>query len=266
MPACTHINTKSKLSVLVTKEVFQHGAVTKAPFFHLMFFWVLAVIAGCSSSPPLSAKHEPGSHQADALGTNPLEKLAPLPRLQPLTPEDWTPEAREALQPVMRNGQVFNVFATLAHHPKLLNAWNPLGLHLLWESTLPARDREMIILKTAVLAGSEYEFAQHAFIGRKVGLVDAEINAILTGQEDKILTDFEQLLIQVCVELSTENTITSATWAALKQQYNDQQILDLIATVGQYRMLAMMLNSIGVPMDPELPNLDWPTHPADAAR
>lgn len=239
----------------LTKEVFQRGAVIKAPFFYLVFLGVLASINGCSSSTPLPA-HQTSSHETDE----------PFPRLQPLAPEDWTPQAREALQPVMRNGQVFNVFATLAHHPKLLDAWNPLGLHLLWGSTLPAREREIAILKTAVLAGSEYEFAQHAFIGRKVGLTDTEINAILTGQESVALTDFEQLLIQACIELNTENTVTTTTWAALKQQYNDQQILDLIATVGQYRMLAMMLNSIGVPIDPELPTLDWPNQATDAHR
>jgi alkylhydroperoxidase family enzyme len=39
------------------------------------------------------------------------------------------------------------------------------------------------------------------------------------------------------------------TWAALTEHFSTEQVLDLIFTCGQYRMLAGALNSLGVPLD-----------------
>ncbi|HEV2690106.1 MAG TPA: hypothetical protein VGV35_16215 [Bryobacteraceae bacterium] len=69
------------------------------------------------------------------------------PRIPPVPESDWDSETREILQGLRRDGRVFNIFATLARHPKLLKRWLVFGNHVLSKSSLPARERELAILR-----------------------------------------------------------------------------------------------------------------------
>src|SRR5215470_14696249 len=93
-------------------------------------------------------------------------------RMLPLPPEAWEEEAREVVgrnRACVGRGGVPNVLATLARHPKLLGAWYGFAAHVIGESTLAARDREIVILRAAVLCRSDYEWGQHVVMARAVG-------------------------------------------------------------------------------------------------
>jgi alkylhydroperoxidase family enzyme len=47
--------------------------------------------------------------------------------------------------------------------------------------------------------------------------------------------------------------ITDATWNALAKRYTQQQLMDVVATVGQYNLVSMFLNSFGVQLDKGVP-------------
>ena len=59
----------------------------------------------------------------------------------------------------------------------------------------------------------------------------------------------EALLLTATGELHGDACMTDETWAGLKQHYSDQQMVDIIFTVGNYNLVSMMLNSLGVPLD-----------------
>src|SRR5215813_10048108 len=101
----------------------------------------------------------------------------PEPRIAPLT--DPTPEVKELLDKTrIRQGPVLNVFATMAHHPRLLKRFNVLGGLFLGRGLLPARERELVILRTGWRTRCEYEFGQHTLLGRQAGLTDEEIRRV----------------------------------------------------------------------------------------
>ncbi len=175
------------------------------------------------------------------------------PRLPALTPEQWSDAQREVLEPMARDGRVFNVFATLAHHPDLLRRWSVFGTHLLYKSSLPEREREILILRAGWLSGSEYEWGQHVLIGRRAGLDDDEIRRIAEGPDAPGWSDADRVLLVAVDELQSGHSLTPATWDALNEQLDTRQVLDLIFTVGQYAMLAGALNSIGVERDEGVP-------------
>src|SRR5919197_1575378 len=83
------------------------------------------------------------------------------------------------------NGQVFNIFKVLAHHPALVKRWTPFAGHVLSKQTLPFRDRELLILRIGWLNQAEYEFAQHELIARRGGLSDADIARLKEGPKAK---------------------------------------------------------------------------------
>jgi len=92
------------------------------------------------------------------------------PRVPPTTPADWDDETRALLERIARHndGKVLNVLSTVARHPELLKHWMPFGNHVLGANTLPKRARELVTLRTGLLAGSAYEWVQHVSIARAV--------------------------------------------------------------------------------------------------
>lgn len=175
------------------------------------------------------------------------------PRVPPLPESEWTDEIREILGRAggATGTPVQNIFATLAHHPKLLKRWLVFGTHVLVRSSLPPRERELLILRTGWRWGAEYEWAQHARIGKQAGLTDEEIRRTAhAGEEGWAPAD--ALLVRAVDELVADGVIGDATWKALAERYDVPQRIDLVFTVGQYTLVSMALNSLGVQLDPGL--------------
>jgi 4-carboxymuconolactone decarboxylase len=170
------------------------------------------------------------------------------PRLPPLDPATLDDETRS----IVPDGSL-NIFRTLAHHPKLLKRWLVFGNHVLAKSTLPARERELVILRTGWDCASEYEFGQHTVIARREGITDDEIRAITRPLDDHDWTDAERSLLRAADELHHDQCVTDSTWAALGQHWSEQQILDLVFAVGQYTLVSMALNTLGVERDAGVP-------------
>jgi len=175
------------------------------------------------------------------------------PRVGPLADEQLDEETRRILDRARMRGRVMNIFRTLAHHPKLLERWMVFGTHVLNKSTLPAREREMLILRIGWLCRSEYEWGQHVLIGKAAGLTDEEIERIKAGPDAAGWTEQEASLLRAVDELRADAFISDPTWQALSARLNRQQLLDLIFTVGQYNLVSMALNSLGVQLDEGIP-------------
>jgi len=177
----------------------------------------------------------------------------PTPRVTPLPREEWDAEVTELLDATQMGGQVLNIFKTLARHPKLLKRWLVFGNHVLFKSTIGARERELLILRTGWNCRAEYEWGQHVVIGKQVGLSDDEIRRITAGPDAPGWDAFDVTLLRAADELHRQQRIADATWAALAARYDTQQMLDVVFTVGQYTLVSMALNSLGVPLDDGIP-------------
>src|SRR5216684_3333901 len=92
-----------------------------------------------------------------------------------------SPEDREMGDRNKFNGQVINIFRVLMNHPKLVRAWARFGGYILGAQTMPARDRELAILRIGWLNQAPYEWEQHVRIGKGVGISDDEIERIKKG-------------------------------------------------------------------------------------
>ena len=171
------------------------------------------------------------------------------PRIPPLAPDEWTDDQRAILERFGADDDVINIFRTLAHHPKLLKRWLVFGSHIIVSNSVPARERELLILRTGWRGRAEYEFGQHAVIGRQAGLSDDEIRAVTRGPDDPSWSDEDALLLVAVDELVDDHRISDATWAGLSERFDTRQLLDLVFTVGQYTLVSMALNSLGVQLE-----------------
>jgi alkylhydroperoxidase family enzyme len=176
------------------------------------------------------------------------------PRMSPLPPEQWDDETRALLG----GGSAINIFRTLAHHPKLMKRWMVFGNHVLAKSTLSARERELLILRTGWNCRAPYEWGQHVAIARGVGITDDEIVRVATGAEAPGWDPFEACLIRAADELHADQSLSDATYAELAQRYDEKQLLDVVFTVGQYHLVSMALNSTRVQRDDGVTGVPFP--------
>jgi alkylhydroperoxidase family enzyme len=172
-------------------------------------------------------------------------------RLSPLPADQWDDAARHAVSGMLpeerRNPHdAGNVLATLVRHPKLTRAYLRFSSYLRYGSTLPARIREQVILRVAHRRGCIYEWTHHVEMAKEVGLSDADIEAVRSGNADN---DFDRALLCAVDELDEKTNISDQTWAALSEQLDERQRMDLVFTTGNYIALAMALNTFGVEVE-----------------
>ena len=170
------------------------------------------------------------------------------PRFSPLSDAELSAEQEEALKD-FRPGPVLNIFRTLVRAPKALTRFNAWGGYVLSRrNDLPAREREIVILRTGFLCKSGYEWTQHHRIGLREGLTAEEIERIKQGAGAG-WSAADAALIKATDELHADQFIGEATWAELGKHFSDKQRMDVVFTAGQYTQVSMILNTFGVQLD-----------------
>lgn len=167
------------------------------------------------------------------------------PRILPLLEAEWDSRLDSVLG---RLDPVLNVHRVLARHPDLLAAWSPLRDHIAFGGSLLPRHRELLILRIAHRAGSGYEWHHHVIRGHAAGLSDEEIAAIGGGPTGD-WTEIDAALLSAADELFDSRSINQPTWAALAAQLSQEQLLDVVMTVGVYVTLAMVIAATGVSIE-----------------
>jgi AhpD family alkylhydroperoxidase len=187
-----------------------------------------------------------------------------VPRIQPLTPREFPPEMRDALAalrppnprhdtpPTENRPKALNVLGTMAHHPALARAFFTFNGHILMSTTLTERERELIVMRVAAVRRCGYEWAQHLFMARDVGLSDEEIGRIAYGPDAPFWGELDAALLRAVDELIGDGAIGASTWHVLGGHLDTRQLLDVIFTVGAYDTLARMFSSLELDMDAEI--------------
>jgi alkylhydroperoxidase family enzyme len=130
--------------------------------------------------------------------------------------------------------------------------WIGFARHILRESSLPAREREMLICRTAWLASGEFEWAAHTRIAKQNGLTDAEITRLAAGPDAAGWSPADAKIVRAVDELHYDAFVSEPTWKALASRFDTPQLMELVFTVGSYKMLAMALNSFGTQLDADM--------------
>jgi len=188
-------------------------------------------------------------------------------RIEPLAPRAFPKEMRQAMAalrpanpthaaPVGEDRpKALSVLGTLAHHPALAQAFFTFNGHILGASTLSERQRELLIMRVAANRRCGYEWAQHLFMARDAGLTDEEIGRIAYGPDAPFWDDAEAAMLRSVDELIDDGAISETTWQILSGAFNEQQLLDLIFTVGLYDILARLFASLDLTIDDDIHQL-----------
>ncbi|PTU31886.1 carboxymuconolactone decarboxylase family protein [Stenotrophobium rhamnosiphilum] len=191
-------------------------------------------------------------------------------RIKHIPPDDWSEEIIAALGAfpaglnfILRsrlegekNPRGENVLGAFARHPALAKAFLTFNAHVAVNSSLSIRVRELVILRVSWLNCSEYEYTQHLILARRAGLTDQDIELTQVARSADGVSHQDGLVLRAVDELYFDTRISDKTWPLLQQHFDVQQLMDFLFLAGCYTTLAMVLNSMGLPLESGVTPLD----------
>lgn len=128
-------------------------------------------------------------------------------------------------------------------------------IHFVRNYTIPLRDKELLILRTAWLSRGDYVWGRHNVMGQNAGLTDEEIQRITRGPDAPGWSDFDATLLRAADGLHLSRFVSEATWDALAERYTQEQLVEVVLIVGNYTQLTMFQNTLGVQLPPDIEGL-----------
>jgi alkylhydroperoxidase family enzyme len=177
-------------------------------------------------------------------------------RLAPLPPEDWNQEVQDFFGGVYgpenwRTGTKFNMPLTFVRHPELTKAIFAFSRKVQELAEITPRLREIVIMRVAWHARTDYEWGHHNRYMRDLGMGDEHVEGIKTGPDAPVWSDAERAALRTVDELTLTRELSDETWAALKANYSIRQIIDILVLMGQYAMLTYPFNAVGLRLESE---------------
>ena len=144
-----------------------------------------------------------------------------------------------------------NIYRALAHSPNGLRAFSTLGGFIRFKSKLDPRLRELAILMVGYLARAPYEWSHHIEIGKKFGVSDGDIHALMDEAEGRPtqLEPLAKAVLKAAREMTENLAITDATFAELQTGLDSECIVDLSLTIGFYNGVVRVLASLDIDVE-----------------
>lgn len=178
--------------------------------------------------------------------------------IAPLPQDEWEGEVKARLGVAWVPGvPPSKLRTTLARHAGIFPLWDEFGASLL-RGDLPARDREILVLRTAYRAGGAFQWAYHEPIARRLGMTDAELRAIVRGPDDPAWDDYEAALLRAGDELIDQARLSASTWAALSARLSENQLIEVLLVAGLYLQDAFITNTLRIDPPEHLPTMPAP--------
>ncbi len=172
------------------------------------------------------------------------------PRFPPLEPSHLTPEQSRVAAELTRGprGSVRGPYVPLIYSPELADRMRHLGDFIRFEGVLPPRLKEIVIFTVARHWSVEFMFAIHRDSAAQLGLSQAQIDAMARGERPSGLLAQEQAALDMAHELLRGARVGDAAYQAASAHFDRRGLIELVAFVGYYTTLAMILNTARIPL------------------
>ena len=170
-------------------------------------------------------------------------------RMPPI-PADQLTEAQKkaAAEFEAARGALTGPWAVILRSPEMLNRARGLSDYLRFNSSLPPRLSEFVILITAREWTQQYEWNAHHALALKGGLNPEIAKAVAEGRRPEGMADDEAALYDFCIELHRNRGVSDATYARTLAKIGETGIVDAVGLSGWYTLVAMTLNTARTPL------------------
>lgn len=171
-------------------------------------------------------------------------------RFPKLTTEEMSPAQREVAAEITAGprGEVRGPFIAWIHHPELARRLQALGEQLRWKATLPPQLIELAVLICARRWTCQHEWFMHEKLARENKLEAAIIDSLSRNERPKSLSADQAAVYDFCKDLHASGRAGDAAFQAVRSRFGLEGALELIALSGYYSLMAMVLNTAGMPL------------------
>jgi len=173
---------------------------------------------------------------------------------------DWTPERKAQPQDLVdailarRGGALLNLDRALLWSEPLARGWNTYLKAVRTELPTSRRLRELGICTVALLTGAHYEYHHHAPDFLAAGGTQAQLDALNAFVQadprgipgDPSLGEVEKLVIRYAAQMTLDVNVSDAVFDALRQHFDETQIVELTSAIATYNMVARFLVALGI--------------------
>jgi 4-carboxymuconolactone decarboxylase len=163
--------------------------------------------------------------------------------------------AAHALDAVRRQrGFVSNLHRTLAHSVDALDAFEQFSRHV-QSTALDVRTRELMILRTAVLSGNEYEWRRHVPKALVAGVTVEQLQRLADDDAASAsgLSSADTAVLALVDEHVREGQASAASVAAVREALGDALLIEVLVTLGWYLLVTTVILSLDLLADDEAP-------------
>lgn len=170
------------------------------------------------------------------------------PRLAPLGDIEMSPE-QEALLGNTLTGRRENAALVMVRHADRYPSFIGFSEAILMKNALPALEREWVVVRTCHLCAGAYPLRQHTKLAKHFGASEEDVARILAGPDAAGLDDFHSALLRGVDEYVRDHMVSDSTWAVLRCDLSDEQLIDYLLLIGWYATISSTYNSLRVPLN-----------------
>lgn len=152
---------------------------------------------------------------------------------------------------IRQRGRIGNIFRVMAHSPLLLRRMLYFSDGLRNRTRLDPRLRELAIMTVGRLTECEYEYVHHQAFARRVGVRPEQVERLAAWESDPAFNAQERAVIRYASEVTQQVRVSDATFAALREFFDEEQIVELTLNIGFYNMVVRFLLPLQVDLEPE---------------
>jgi 4-carboxymuconolactone decarboxylase len=189
------------------------------------------------------------------------QRAAAQDRFPPLSLDELSPEQKayaESIAKPPRNANYRNPpYAVFIRNPELAGKVEAISDYVRWNTGQPARLTELAIMITARHWTSHWIWRSHYRAAVRGGL-DPSVGAdIAAGKRPTTMKEDEAILYDYATEMYRTKAVSDATYATAVKAFGERGLINLVATMGYYDMVAMTLITAKavLPREDDVPQL-----------
>ena len=148
-----------------------------------------------------------------------------------------------------KGGQPLNLQLTIGNAPKINKATLALSYALRFDSITPRKLRELTIIRTAQIAQSDYELAQHYPLAEACGYTMAQLEGLQNWKASSDYQSIEKALLGYIEEVAAGKGVEDKTFETLSGFFNPQEIIEVTVTTGSYYSTALLTKALRVKIE-----------------
>ena len=170
----------------------------------------------------------------------------------PAIPESEMTDAQRELAEWYRGerggAQLGGPWVPLSRSPEVARLMIDMRSHVANRSLLNPQLTEIPILIAAREWTQQFEWHAHARIAERAGLNSEIIAAIADGRRPRQMSEQEEVLYDLCMELQRTKSVSDATYDRALAAFGQERIIEAVALQGYYALLAMVMNTARTPL------------------